>query len=325
LGNYHPNVLGCQEVLQDDQWLYILIPYCTYGSLYSKIIKKEEPLVHSPRTIMQSGPMDVDTNQRYRHSIDYEYENKIRSWFRQILQALSHFQKKGVCHLDICLENILIVDDRCIAITDFGSSLRIPYDDESNPGVISDVSQGSQRRLLRLQENTGNNHRLSYLAPEIIDGSPNGCNGFDGFAADLWSAGVVLFICLVGSAPFKWAHRTDYHYSLINQGKLHLLVKEANVVISPEACDLLQNMFWSNPSNRLVLSDICSHPWVVGGSTRPVSSTGQHGTIGMQQQQQQLLQRTAISPFNHPPLREIPSSLRRPPLVPSLYPRESTR
>jgi serine/threonine protein kinase len=295
--------LGCHEVLQDDQSLYVIIPYCRCGSLYSKIVKKEQTIIHSPRTVIESPPNKF-TSKENHHNIDYEHEDQVRSWFRQILQALSHLQKKGVSHLDLCLENVLLIDDENIAITDFGYGIRIPYDDDSNVGFISDVSQGSQRRLVKCQRSCG---RLSYLAPEIIEGGTD--SGFDGFAADLWSAGVVLFICLVGSAPFKWPHRTDCHYSLIKQGKLHQLLKESNVTISPEACDLLQNMLWRNPCHRLILSDICSHPWVVGTSccTKEILHSP----------------RTVVTPTE--PLCEVQTPSKRPPLIPSLHPREDTR
>lgn len=31
-----------------------------------------------------------------------------RNWFRQLLSAVNHFQNKGVCHCNLCMENILM-------------------------------------------------------------------------------------------------------------------------------------------------------------------------------------------------------------------------
>jgi 5'-AMP-activated protein kinase catalytic alpha subunit len=38
----------------------------------------------------------------------------------------------------------------------------------------------------------------AYIAPEIIQD-----NGYTGFAADIWSAGVVLYAMLFGVVPFR--------------------------------------------------------------------------------------------------------------------------
>lgn len=269
LGNYHENVLGCLEVLQDSDYLYVVMPYCNDGSLYSRVTeKRQSSSTRSNGSTRSAGSSRHHNLSRHtkvercrRRYVDYQHEELVRGWFLQLLQALSHLQKKGVCHRDLCLENILLLDDHNLVLTDCGLSLRIPYDDESNHGAISDVSQGYQRRLIKSQGQCG---RLTYLAPEIIEGDL----GFDGFATDLWSAGVILFTCLVGLAPFKWPHPSDCHYSIINQGKLQLLVNEFDIAISDEACDLLQNMFWRNPKKRLVLSEVYAHPWVVGRKER---------------------------------------------------------
>jgi serine/threonine protein kinase len=106
----------------------------------------------------------------------------------------------------------------------------------------------------------GQGGKLMYAAPEVIGKK----EVVDAFAIDLWSAGVVLFVMLVGLAPFKWAHPTDKRYSKISKGGLKDLMDTLDIPLSPEASDLLQGFFWADPRRRLTLAEVMEHPWVQG-------------------------------------------------------------
>ncbi|KAL7568775.1 hypothetical protein ACA910_021764 [Epithemia clementina (nom. ined.)] len=143
-------------------------------------------------------------------------------------------------------------------------------------GGISDVSNGSSRRLIRClvpcDLNADNGGNPMYMAPELVEASQvfGACSSkvskmeeccFDGFAVDLWSLGVVLFVWLTGSAPFHIAHESDARFAQISvQGLLHKIPSLQE--LSPSAVHLLQNMLWADPLSRLTLSDILVHPWV---------------------------------------------------------------
>jgi serine/threonine protein kinase len=163
----------------------------------------------------------------------------------------------GVCHRDISLENILLDDNDQVVIIDPGMSLRVPYSDPSNYGCVTDASAGTCRRLMK---NQGQGGKLMYAAPEVIERE----EVFDGFALDLFGAGVVLFVMLVGLAPFKWAHPSDKRYARIAKGGLKELLSNLEIAVSDEACDLLQGMFWRNPRKRSTLAEVMEHPWVIG-------------------------------------------------------------
>jgi serine/threonine protein kinase len=106
----------------------------------------------------------------------------------------------------------------------------------------------------------GQGGNLMYAAPEIVEQEE--C--VDAFAIDLWSAGVVLFIMLVGMAPFKWAHPSDKRYSKISKGGLKEVLAALDIPLSPEATDLLQGFFSRDPRKRFTLSEAMGHPWVQG-------------------------------------------------------------
>lgn len=162
-----------------------------------------------------------------------------------------------MCHRDISLDNLLIDDKDQLVLIDHGMSLRVPYTDPSNYGCVTDVSAGTCRRLMTFQ---GQGGKLMYAAPEVINKSDED----DAFALDIWSAGVVLFVMLVGLAPFKWAHATDKRYAKITRGGLKDLMDTLEIPLSPEACDLLQGFFYNNPRRRFTLAEVMDHPWVQG-------------------------------------------------------------
>jgi serine/threonine protein kinase len=82
----------------------------------------------------------------------------------------------------------------------------------------------------------------------------------DPFAIDLWPAGVVLFVMLVGLAPFKWAHQSDKQFANMSRGGLEDLMDTLDIPLSPEVIDLLQGFFWSNPRRWLTLAEAMDHP-----------------------------------------------------------------
>lgn len=178
-----------------------------------------------------------------RHYSDYSH------------QGLNQLQMKGVCHRKISIENLMVHDGK-IKIIDFNMCLRVPYSDPINQGCVTDVSEGTIRRLMKPQGQGGSCWK--YTAPEVLSRE-----AFDGFAIDLWSAGVILYAMLIGDFPFQSARRVDglfIKYAI--EGKLEETLRKMGSTISKEAYNLLQNMFWEDPLKRLTLSQVMNHPWV---------------------------------------------------------------
>ena len=46
----------------------------------------------------------------------------------------------------------------------------------------------------------------AYIAPEIIGGK-----GYKGFKSDMWSAGVCLYVMLIGTVPFRASNLEQLH------------------------------------------------------------------------------------------------------------------
>lgn len=103
-------------------------------------------------------------------------EDEARKIFRQVVYGLAHCHCRSVLHRDIKLDNILLDNDGEIKICDFG---------------VSRIIKKNQK----ITEQCGT---PAYIAPEIISD-----NGYEGFSADIWSMGVLLYAMLCGTVPFK--------------------------------------------------------------------------------------------------------------------------
>lgn len=223
-GGGHPHVMGSFDVLQDEQYLLLFMPLCTSGDLFT--------------FVKSAGRFP---------------EDMARHWFSQILDGVTYLQRIGVCHRDLSLENILVDNFTRSVVIDLGMCLRVPYD---NGESIGDVSLGGLRRLMKPLTPCG---KANYISPEILASD----EPFDGFAIDLWAVGVILFIMLVGLPPWEFARREDPRYLMVIRGRLSQMLESWNRPISPLAADLLQKMLMEDPRQRLSLTQVKDHPWVL--------------------------------------------------------------
>ncbi|KAL3915263.1 MAG: hypothetical protein SGILL_005734 [Bacillariaceae sp.] len=168
--------------------------------------------------------------------------------------GLSHLQRVGVCHRDMSLENILVDEYTRSVVIDLGMCLRVPYDNGS--GEVGDVTGGGLRRLIKPLIPCG---KPNYISPEILASE----GPFDGFAIDMWATGVILFIMLVGLPPWEFARPEDPRYKMVTRGKLGKMLDSWKRPVSPLAADLLQKMLMEDPRQRLSLTEVKDHPWVV--------------------------------------------------------------
>ena len=156
---------------------------------------------------------------------------------------------------------------KCLVI-DMGMCLRVPFSNDD--GSVTDVSAGTLRHLILPQGPCG---KPNYISPEVLQNS----EPFDGFAIDLWSAGVILFIMVVGLPPFEFAHDHDPRFRMIARGGLMAMLNQWGRSISPQVCDLLQRMLQKHPRNRLSLMEVMDHRWVVDGYVTPPPSPTDEG------------------------------------------------
>ena len=200
--------------------------------------------------------------------------------FDCISQGLENLQRAGICHRDMSLENLLVHENGALII-DMGMCLKIPYAQatslsdtfdsmnlEATNGAVqnNDVytlnGKTQPRHLISPQGTCG---KWIYMSPEIYKNE----EPFDGFAVDMWAAGVILFLMLTGFPPWERACMTDDRFRYMTAGYLVQMLTEWEIGLTSDAMDLLQRMLFIDPKDRLSLDQVKAHPWMVNGRRQP--------------------------------------------------------
>jgi serine/threonine protein kinase len=168
-------------------------------------------------------------------------EATAKSIFSSIARTLSQVHAKGIAHLDIKFENLLIEwdptlpTDRVVKakLIDFG--LCQVYDKQKDSKDCTQFS-GSP----------------NFVAPEIFQRFP-----FCPFKADIYSLGVILFSMLTGTLPFTLEYRLYASHCGLSSN-----VEWPEVEISEEAKNLVESMLESDPDKRPSIAQILDHRWI---------------------------------------------------------------
>ena len=175
-------------------------------------------------------------------------------------QGLETLQCLELTHRSLALEHVLL-QGSTVTLAHLEHVLRIPT-------AESDVVH-----LIEPQFPCGNNPQ--YMAPELLRQE-----AFDGYAVDLWSTAVMLFLILLGKNDvlFDAPVPEDRKFKAICiQGDLKgALVRDRTVSISEEALDLLQGMLRADPRDRMTLADVQAHPWVTADNVAPPRPISRH-------------------------------------------------
>lgn len=164
-------------------------------------------------------------------------ERDVRNIFKQILKAIKHSHDNGIVHRDIKLENILMdTTTGRVTVIDFGLCDIVP------PGQESQKFCGS----------------LDYVAPEVVSK-----RNYDGFKADVFSLGIVLYTLMFAEFPFVSKDRLHSIKHRLPQPPIAFAEqKMKRFKISPDAKDLISKMLRPDPITRLSLDDVQNHPFM---------------------------------------------------------------
>ncbi|KAK3220811.1 hypothetical protein Dsin_014781 [Dipteronia sinensis] len=198
-----------------------------------KAVYEDEDYVHLVMELCAGGELFHWLEKYGRFS-----EAEARVLFRHLMQVVLYCHEIGVVHRDLKPENILLATKASsspIKLADFGLATYI------KPGQKLHGTVGSP----------------FYIAPEVLTGGYNQ-------AADVWSAGVILYILLSGMPPF-WGNTKSRIFDAVREADLRFPSKPWDR-ISESARSLVSGMLSTNPSQRLtaqqVLVILVDHSWM---------------------------------------------------------------
>ncbi|CAL1375203.1 unnamed protein product [Linum trigynum] len=153
---------------------------------------------------------------------------------RQMVTVVHNCHCMGVMHRDLKPENFLFLstaEESPLKATDFGLSVFF------KPGDVFKDLVGS----------------AYYVAPEVLRRSY-------GAEADIWSAGVILYILLSGVPPF-WGETEQAIFDAVLHGHIDFS-SEPWPSISSSGKDLVKKMLRADPKERLSAVEVLNHPWM---------------------------------------------------------------
>ncbi|XP_058007189.1 uncharacterized protein LOC131182265 [Hevea brasiliensis] len=200
----HPNVVKYFGTSKDESKLYVFLELVSKGSLEK--VYKEFPL--------QDSHVSVYT--------------------KQILKGLNYLHERNVVHRDIKCANVLVDENGCVKIADFGLAK------VTNSNAIIKSCKGT----------------VYWMAPEVFNNKKAG--GY-GFQADIWSVGCTVLEMLTGKPPYSdlGLEKGQLIYRI---GKGHLPSLPDS--LSDDSRDFIQRCLKVNPKDRPTTAELLEHPFV---------------------------------------------------------------
>ncbi|XP_073023048.1 serine/threonine-protein kinase SAPK7-like [Primulina eburnea] len=177
-------------------------------------------------------------------------EDEARYFFQQLISGVNYCHSMQICHRDLKLENTLLDGSPAprLKICDFGYSK-------------------SSLLHSRPKSTVGT---PAYIAPEVLSRRE-----YDGKLADVWSCGVTLYVMLVGAYPFEDQDDPKNFRKTIQRIMAIQYKIPEYVHISQDCRHLLSRIFVANPSRRISIKDIKSHPWFLKNLPRELTDAAQ--------------------------------------------------
>jgi len=174
-----------------------------------------------------------------------------------LISGLEYLQTVGIIHRDIKPDNILLTSNGDVKIGDFGVAVKIDNIDEKGLETFKwkqgDIGGSPAFQPPECQE-------IDYSSIPDLDEIGPLLTKRDGKVAplklDVWSAGVVLYMMVVGKFPFENPNIISM-FTNIARGKYTI-----PDWVEPELKDLLKGILQVDPDNRFSIAQIKKQRWM---------------------------------------------------------------
>mmetsp|Transcript_10367 Transcript_10367/g.28601 ORF Transcript_10367/g.28601 Transcript_10367/m.28601 type:complete len:710 (+) Transcript_10367:118-2247(+) len=162
--------------------------------------------------------------------------------FAQVVCAVDYMHSRDVVHRDLKAENLV-------------------FSAKGSP-AIKFIDFGGACTCTPEQGLTGLVGTPQYVAPEVVTGfgEIRPTEEPYGKACDLWSMGVLLYVMLSKTMPFR-AKQVDQLLKQVLKGRFAFAPDDRWRHVSAEAKDLITRLLCVDVSKRLTISDVRSHAW----------------------------------------------------------------
>ncbi|KAI8915213.1 kinase-like domain-containing protein [Powellomyces hirtus] len=171
------------------------------------------------------------------HCGSLKESGEVNCYLKQLVQGVNYLHSMGVAHRDLKPENLLLdKTGRILKITDFG---------------VSEVFRNPFCSLARKAKGLCGSG--PYIAPEEFE-----TGEYDSEQVDVWSIGIIYYVMVYNSIPWKAATPSDprYKHFLENQGHFWPLDK-----MQPGPRKLMYRILDPNPATRITMKEVEEDEW----------------------------------------------------------------
>lgn len=186
---------------------------------------------HSYVCFVQEYALHGDLLQKIKRNGRID-ELESRFYFRQLIEALSYLKSLNVAHRDIKCENLLLDSCDNVKLADFGFARFM------KPGEKSVTFCGSR----------------AYVAPELLRSHP-----YNGLLADIWSAGIVLYVMVTGFMPYDDRDTKQ----MLEKQLQHKITFSRRRPVSTEVKELIRAMVHPDPLQRRSYDKVITSSWLI--------------------------------------------------------------